>query len=279
MRSAPRESASPRAARRLSWVSLPIDAHHVTSIDRATSPGDAPEGSSSRCQSCDRSGAAAAERAQEGTFGRRLRPRLGVVELREQGEHALVIRSALDRQRPLAGRGKHGLVGQPFRDGAFEPEPSNPGGGEHHGVVLALRDLADTRVDVPRGSTGSRDRARTAASWALRRRLLVPITAPAGNSAREPAVRATRQSRTSSLAVTAPMATAGLVLRRQVLEGVHGDIDVAVAQRALELSREEPLAADRGQRLAGVLRAVACRGDDAGRAHERLSRCDETRSD
>ena len=56
---------------------------------------------------------------------------------------------------------------------------------------------------------------------------------------------------------------AGRVLRRKVLERVHGDVDLAVAKRALELGGEKALAADRGQRLPGVLRPVAGSRDHA----------------
>ena len=40
------------------------------------------------------------------------------------------------------------------------------------------------------------------------------------------------------------------ILGRQVLERVHGEVDLTVAKRPLELLREEPLSADLGQRLA-----------------------------
>ena len=56
------------------------------------------------------------------------------------------------------------------------------------------------------------------------------------------------------------------ILRGQILQRVHGDVDLAVPERSLELLGEEPLAADLGQRLARRLGAVARRRD-----HSRLA--------
>ena len=64
------------------------------------------------------------------------------------GDQVGVVAAALDRERALPGGGEHlervehlgGLV-----DAA---EPGQPGAGEHDGVVLAARDLADAGVDV-----------------------------------------------------------------------------------------------------------------------------------
>ena len=56
---------------------------------------------------------------------------------------------------------------------------------------------------------------------------------------------------------------AGRILRRQILQRVHREVDLAVAQRPLELGGEEPLAADLGQRLAARLGPVAGRRDHA----------------
>ena len=60
---------------------------------------------------------------------------------------------------------------------------------------------------------------------------------------------------------------------------MHGEVDLAVAERALELGGEEALAADLGQRLPAVLRPVAGGGDHPRRALERRPSGRETRRD
>ena len=74
---------------------------------------------------------------------------------------------------------------------------------------------------------------------------------------------ATRQSRTSSRARDRADDDARRILGREILERVHGEVDLAVAERPLELGGEEALAADLGQRLAARLRPVAGGRDHA----------------
>ena len=100
---------------------------------------------------------------------------------------------------------------------------------------------------LPRMSTTSRS-GRAASSWAARRGEPVPTRAPGGRSASVSPSRAHRASAGSSRGGTAPMTQAVGVARRQVLEGVDGDVAAAVEQRVAQGGDEHAGAAEARQR-------------------------------
>ena len=186
-----------RVARRLRSVSLPGHANHSTSIDRgnealetnrgvvvvtaraATGAAQPPPSVRRKARSAVVSARAAGRRSPRGARARRRRP-CGTGW----------------RAPPVPAQGASSLP-QPLGDDLLEAEPPDPAAAS---TVASYSPSETLRIRVstfPRIERISRS-GRNAASCADRLRLLVPTTAPAGNSASEPAVRATRQSRTSS---------------------------------------------------------------------------------
>ena len=147
----------------------------------------------------------------------------------------------------------------------LETEPENAGGREQRPVVLAGGDLPDPRVDV------SPDRADLEVG-PKRAQLgrAAQAARPDDGSFRQVGQRLALTRDETVAHVLAPRHRADddavRVLRGQILQRVHGEVDLAVPERPLELLGEEPLAADLGQRLARRLRAVARRRD-----HSRLA--------
>ena len=143
-------------------------------------------------------------------------------------------------QAPPARRGRHRIGLEPLGDGALQAELPESRRREH---AASYSPLAPSR-SACRRSPGSSGRRARAAALQLRSDGGCWSDHGAGESPRT-ADRETRQSRTSPAAITAPMTTRRRP-RRQVLQRVHG-IDLAVAERTLELGGEEPLAADLGE--------------------------------
>ena len=258
-----RASRSPSSAR----LALPVYAHHLA-LHRPTrrAPGDEPEGSWSVTAS------AATGAAQPPPSARR-NARSAVVSARAAGSSSAArsASSASSSARhwiasaPCPGAGSIVSAREPLGHDALEPEPSRRRPLRARPRRTRRRATLRMRVSTfPRIERTSRS-GRSARSCAARRRLLVPTTAPAGSSASEPAVAGDEAVADVLAAVHRADDDAGSILGREVLERVHGQVDLAGAQRALELGREEPLAADLGQRLAALLRPVAGRGDHSRR--------------
>ena len=131
----------------------------------------------------------------------------------------------------------------------LEAEPENAGGREQRRVVLARGDLPDPRVDVPADradlEVGSERAQLGGAAQAAR---------PDDGSLRQVGQRLALARDETVAHVLPPRHRADDdafgVLRGQILQRVHGEVDLAVAERPLELLGEEPLAADLGKRLA-----------------------------
>ena len=149
----------------------------------------------------------------------------------------VVGRSALDRQRALAGRGQHLDRVEDLGDLVEPAEPGQPGAGEHDGVDLAVGDEARAGCRRCRGSaTTSRPRPR-ARSWAARRGEPVPIREPAGQLAEgQPVAGDQRVARVLAQRHRGEHEALGLG-GRQVLERVHGEVDLAGEQRVAQRAR------------------------------------------
>ncbi len=170
---------------------------------------------------------------------------------------------------PWPGAGSMVSGGSHSETAPSSPSRRIPAAASTSGVVLARLHLANACVHVPPNradlEVGSERRAAgpSGGGCSSRRRRLHrarrarPPTARRGSRARPPAT------------VTAPTTTPAASSRRQVLEGVDGEVDLALQQSSLELGGEETLATDLGQRLARLLRPVARRREHARRQHER----------
>ncbi len=227
MRSAPASSAS-SASRSPTSCGSPSPSTRTTSRPStdATRPWRRTRGVVVVRRECrDRSSAAAAESPP----GTRARPssrlaRSGRRAARESAPQSVVVGAALDRERTLAGRRKHRLVREPLRDergrarAAEHPRPRAPPRRTRRPSTLRTRVSTFPRIDrISRSGRSARSCA--AAAQAAR-----PDDRTASrSSASEPPSRATRQSRTSSLAVTAPTTTPAASSVGQILERVHGD--------------------------------------------------------
>ena len=247
-------------------LSLPVDAHHPTSIDGRDEPLETnTRGRRRLCERGDRRGAAGSET--------RRNARSAVVSARAAGRRAsassakrIVVGAALDREAPLAGRRQHRLGREPLGDDVLRGPAGDARPPRGRAASNSPSRTFRMRVStLPRMDRTSRFGPEPA-SWAERRRLLVPTTAPSRDRRASRASRATRQSRTSSRARHRADDDAVRVLGRQILERVHGEVDLAFAKRSLELGGEEALPADLGKRLAARLRAIA-----GGRDHPRLA--------
>ena len=143
----------------------------------------------------------------------------------------------------------------------LEPESTDTGCREQRRVELAVGDLPNARVDVPA------DRAHLQIGPERLQLSGAPQAArPDDGTLREFGERAALP-RDEAVSHVLPLRhrahdDAFGVLGGQILERVHGEVDVTLAQRSLELGREETLSADLGKRLATRLRAVACGRDD-----------------
>ena len=126
-------------------------------------------------------------------------------------------------------------------------EPAQPGRGDDHGVELTRAAPCAMRVStLPRIGTTSQAEAeglelgdRAAASRCR------PST-PAGSSPSTRPSRATSASRGSSRGGTAAMHEPRVRCRREVLVGVHGEVDLAGHERVAQL-RDEHADAERGR--------------------------------
>ena len=270
MRSAPAASASSASrSPSSSALSVAVYAHHLRSIDGLRrAPGDEREGSSSlRRERGNGSRATATERAQELPLGGRLRACAGSSSGARSSSSASSPERHWTARAPWPGAGSivsaesHSVtsLSRPIRR-----TPAAASTAASNSPSATLRTRVSTFPRIERTSRSPR----SARSWAARRRLLVPTREP-GRELRE------RAGLPCDEAVAHVLASGhradhdvGGILGRQVLERVHGQVDLTVAKRALELRREEPLPADLGQRLAGLLRSIAGRRDHRRRTLE-----------
>src|SRR3972149_1309723 len=148
--------------------------------------------------------------------------------------------------RPGSRRDRLGL--EPLGDSLFEPQPPDPGSGEHGRVVLTAEHLVDAGVDIAadRGDLQIRPQ-----------RMQLSLAAEAARSdngsSRKIGERETAPGN-EAVARVFPHANctnhdAGRFVRREILERVNGEGDLALTQGALQLGSEEALPTDLGKRL------------------------------
>ena len=132
---------------------------------------------------------------------------------------------------------------------AARPEPHQPGGGEHDGVVARLRRACAAACRGCRAAARCAGRAAAPRSCTTRRRLEVPTTAPCGSSSSDGVARCeTKASRGSSRSSTAASAKpAGRSIGTSFSECTARS-RAAVLERGLQLLDEQALAADLRQR-------------------------------
>ena len=202
--------------------------------------------------------AARAERSEERPLGRRLRAGPRVVDRGEELEDRARRRHGTGRRaRPGPAPGASSRARATPLTSSSSPSRRTPARREHGRVVLALAHLADPRVDVAADRVETRGRGRRPRSCADRRRLLVPTTRPRGarrargRPGRQGSPGRPRAGRRRRARCPARPPSAG-----PSANGRRGGSS-PVAQRLLELGREEALAADLGKRLAARLRPVS----------------------
>src|SRR4051794_25332564 len=192
------------------------------------------------------------ERGQQGPLGRHRGPRALVVQCgREQLLEVHVGGPALHRQRTLCGRGQHLDRVEGLGDHLDQSDPGQSGTREHHGIELAVGDLAHAGVDIAANRhdfqtetqrTQLRGAPRRARAHRRTRRQLTE-SQPVPRDERVPRVRARRHG---------GQRNARLRRRRQVLVRVDDDVDL-VAQQGFPQRRREDADPDRGNRRGGLV--------------------------
>ena len=178
-------------------------------------------------------------------------------ERREQVDQIVPVGPHLDAERALPRGRQHRVDIERNPDPVLEPEPLEPGRGQHDRVVQALVELAQAGVEVATQRLDSQIRpqrpqqhdaaqARRADHGALRQLL-----------ERGVAWRHQRVARVFAREHAGQRETVGQV-HRHILERVHRDIGATVFERGLELFHEQALATHLAERAIEDL--VAARG-------------------
>src|SRR3990170_7562634 len=202
--------------------------------------------------------AAASQPAKEGPLRRSRHPRGGIVDCGQERKRSLVVGTALPPRTPRPGSGKVRLGLEPLGDSLFEPQPPDPGSGEHGRVVRTAEHLVDAGVDI------AADRAYLEIRPQRMQLSLAAEAARSDNgSSRKIGERETAPGN-EAVARVFPHANctnhdAGRFVRREILERVNGEVDLALTQRAPQLGSEEALPPDLGKRLPARLSPVALR--------------------
>ena len=134
------------------------------------------------------------------------------------------------------------------------PEPAQPGRGDHHGVQLARGRPCRAGCRRCRGSARSAGPGRAPRAGRSGAASRCRPSRPAAARRAPCPSRATSASRGSSRGGTAAMTQPRVGRGRQVLVGVHGDVDLAGEQRVAQLRDEHADAErrDRGRRPVAV---------------------------
>ena len=206
-------------------LSLPGNAHHVSSIDRRDETLEThPRGRRRHRERRHRRRAAGAERVEERPLGRRLRACGRVVEAREERAH---------RRRRRHGTGPRARPGRapaassrPRATPSRRPRARAAGRPPRRARPRRTRPSATLRTRVstfPRIERTSRSGRSAAQLCRSPRRLLVPTTAPPASSASDEPV--SRDEAVADVLARGDGADddARRILRREVLERVHGD--------------------------------------------------------
>ena len=148
----------------------------------------------------------------------------------ERFRERLLARADLHRERTLPGSGGPAVEPEVLRDGVEAPEAPESGGGEHDRIELARGDLTQARVDV---APDVHDLEVGPTSLELRN--ASRRTRPDAGSGRQRVHRegVARAQRITSIRALGNRRDrqARMRRRRQILEGVHHDVDVAHEQR------------------------------------------------
>ena len=135
--------------------------------------------------------------------------------------------AAFHRQRALPGRGQHLFRLEDLGHGVQPADPGQPGAGQQHGVQLARFDLAQpgARVAADRAPAGCRGAAAAAGRPGAASRCRQWPRGAGPRTWRRPGrpARPAGRPRTGTAASTSPGAGAA----GQVLERVHGQVDLA----------------------------------------------------
>ena len=177
-----------------------------------------------------------------------------MVDRKHRRKSSSVVRPHLDRQSALAGRRQHLFEVEDLCRALRPAEPGESGGSENDRIVFAAFDFPDARVDVP---TYIRD-AQVSAQCG---QLCSPARAAGaddggGRKRGQPRVVAAYEcvSRVFAREHGGDCETRSL-LDGQVLQAVHGNIDLMLEQSALEFDDEHTttpdLAQGRGRTVAG----------------------------
>jgi hypothetical protein len=209
-------------------------------------------------QRADRCGAAALERGQRGALGEHGGVRRGVVERGQQVDER-VVGAALDGERALTGRGQHLERVEHFAHLVQAPDPGQACACQHHRVTLSCSHLADPGVDVATDGHHDQTEAECVQLRGPARRAGADDAAGGELAEGEPVAGDDDVARVLALG-NGRERDPGRGVGREVLEGVHREVDLTreqrVAQRVDEHTRRAAL-----QRRAGGLAAVAVGGD------------------
>ncbi len=214
----------------------------------------------------DRAPATRAQAFQERALGGDGGARCGVVDRGDEGERFGVVRAHLDAKRALPDRGRHLFDAEDVRRLLGQPETVETGHRQHDAVALAGVDLRDARRDVAADVHGLDVRAQGSELDGAAGAAGADAGAPAQLRERAAAPGDERIAHVGALRHGRERQALGQQ-RRQVLQRVHGDVDLAREQRALDRLCEDAKTSDLRQRRA---RDVALRRDLAQlRAHVR----------
>ncbi len=242
-------------------------------MSESTSPQCSTRGARRR-QRADRHLTAALERAEEGALGARIEHRPGVAERRHRGASHLVVAADLYRDRTLPRRGKPVRRLEKRRNALRHAESVKAGGGEDRGVYVSVVDLLEPRRHVAAQFddleiVASREQLRASpqarrSDARTRRQIVERINADDRAHDERVARVLSRQERDDF--------EAGRTVRREILERVHAELNLALREIHLELSREEPFATDGRERLVEMLVARGAVGLELARHTARLER-------
>ena len=195
----------------------------------------------------DRDLAAAVDGGQKGPFGRR---RSGGAFVIEEGQglfQRFVVCAGFDGQGALADGGNHRIDGQELCDAVGPAQALQTGFGQDDGVVLAVVELLQARVDVaPQiGDEQVRPGVEELGLAAQARR----ADTGTGRQGFQGRIGIGNEGVVDMVAGrNGCQAEAVRDVRRQVLQTVDGQVDGAVQEALFQFCREQTFAADAGQR-------------------------------
>ena len=209
------------------------------------------------CKSRQRHGAAAAHGTRHGPLGRDRQPGRQVGQRAKGLQQIRPVSAYLDAQRTLPGGRQHVGGGKGAADTVCQPEPLEPGSGQHNRVVLPFIELAQARVEVaaqgfdfqiwPQGFKQHQP-AQTGRAHHRALRQLAKCCKLVGHKS---------VMRVFTRQYTGQGKARGQI-HGYILQGVHGDVGPTFGERHFKLFNKQSLAADLAQ--GAVQDLVAQRG-------------------